>query len=165
MINKLSSEKGITGIDLTISLIIITLFISIITALSANVTTSLTSKKRLEIATNCMTDIMEMIDSIEYSKIAISENQDENKIMDIASGSFFDGTFESEIKEILQKDEYKILSVDIEKENCKPDGEEEDLLKKITVYVKYKVNNKEEVIKVTRLKPKYDIDLEEIYTN
>jgi len=159
MINKLKSEKGITGIDLTVSLIIITLFISIIVALSANLSTSLASKRRLEVATNCMTEIMEKLDEIDYESVVISSTESENTITDIANRTFTAGTFEAEVKEILSKDEYKILTVDIYKEGYLPEGENLDLVKKVTVKIKYKINNKEEKIEFTRLKTKYNVEL------
>jgi len=154
MLNKLKSEKGITGIDLTISLILISIFLSIIVALSMNVSTSLSSKNRVDIASDCITEIMEKIDSMEYANVEIVDNRtielDENYDTESLSKN---------IQDILKKEKYNILTIRVNAENYKPEGEVQDLLKKVTVTIIYKLNNENEQIQVTRLKPKYNVDL------
>jgi len=88
MLNNVKSQKGITGIDISISILIIMLFISIISGLIISVSTSITSKKCLEIATNCMTEIMEKIDEIDYGEIDISDNENENIIDNIKENMY-----------------------------------------------------------------------------
>lgn len=168
MLNKLKSEKGITGIDITVSLIVITMFISILTALSLNVSSSLTSKKMLEKATSCMKEIMEKVDELDYNSVEIINDFEPIKSFD----EYYtdeDGSheFREEIQNILfQKDEndkfkYNRLSVYPKVEDYKPEGETASLIKKVTIKIIYNLNNKEEVIEVTRLKTRYNIDLEE----
>jgi len=178
MLNKLKSEKGITGIDLSVSLIVITLFISIIVSLSMNVSTSLLSKKSLEIATNCMTAIMEKVDSMDYDKVEVTDGFETiTRVGDYGATI----NFKNEIKGILnEKDEegnfkYDILTVELKvedyvPENIKTEAEEKNkkvasLTKKVTVIINYKTNNKNEPpIEVTRVKSRYNIDLTESIT-
>ena len=90
MFKKLKSEKGITGVDVSISIIIIMLFLSIIIAASMNVSTSLASKRRLEIATNCMTEIIEKIDEMDYDIVKINPNNSTNNTTINPDGTYED---------------------------------------------------------------------------
>lgn len=194
MLNKIKSQKGITGIDLSISIIIIMLFISIIAALSINVSTSLTSKGRLDVATNCMTEIMEKVDKIDYSYVEES-NKDENDEYVFLTIKNIDNENENiayvnnanpskltnEIAGILEKNsDYSILSVYLKVEDYKPEVSptptpitspaptatpSPSLVKKVTVKIIYKLNNQDETIEVTRLKTIYNVDLEETTTS
>jgi len=173
MLNKLKSEKGITGIDLTISIIIIMMFVSIIAAASMNISSSLTSKRRIEIVTDFMTEAMENLDSMEYDKIYISKTKDENNISNVKELEDINDTdnkynFEKELINILNNNEnYNILTVGVVKEayvpsDYVPENEGDtppDLIKKITLEIKYKINNNDETISVTRLKTRYNVDL------
>lgn len=163
MINKLKSQKGITGIDLTLSLILIMIFISIIASLSLNASTSLASKRRLELLSNCITQIMEKLDGIPYENVVISDTESENTVSNIKqsnTNNYSENTFEHEVQKILNnKEEYKIFAIDIVKEKYIPEGEVDDLVKKITIKITYNLNNQDEKIEVTRLKTKYNVDL------
>lgn len=161
MLNKLKSEKGITGVDVSISIIIIMLFLSIIIAASMNVSTSLASKRRLEIATNCMTEIIEKVDEMDYDNVEIisdpvSINNNE---------TYADNTLKKEVQTILKDEEknYDILKVELKVENHYPQGETDkvDIVKKVTVKIIYELNNKEEFLEVTRVKPRYNVNLED----
>ena len=167
MIKTLKSEKGIAGIDLTISIIIIMLFVSIIATLSMNVSTSLTSKKRIEIATNCMTEIMEKVDSMSYENV--EEITDFETILPAEIESPI--SLKENVQNILWEEEleekkgYHILQVQLktekyEPENYTPDIEDDtspDLVKKVTVKITY---NEDEALEVTRLKTRYNVNLE-----
>jgi len=185
MIKKLKNQKGITGIDLTISIIIIMMFISIIAALSMNLSTSLASKRRLDAATNCMTEIMEKLDEIDYSYVHETKDEDDkyvfftiknidNKDENITYNSELDPTnLNNEIAGIIENNpDYRILSAYLKVENYtsdnwkteNPDEQAPDVLKKVTVQITYKLNNENETIEITRLKPRYNVDLEETTT-
>jgi len=174
MLNKLKSQKGITGIDLTISLIVIMLFVSIIATLSVKVSSSLASKRRIDIATNCMTEIIEKLDSMSYTDVELIQDfekvigpeetyqEEEGKIYELRKA----------VQTILsQKDEndeykYSILQQEVEQgvelkvETYVPNDYTEenppDLVKKVTVKITYLLNNKPEEIEVTRLKTRYN---------
>lgn len=175
MFNKLKSQKGITGIDLSISLIIIMLFVSIIAVLSMNASSSLASKRRLELATNCMTEIMEKLDSMSYADVEIIESFEtifspEETYTDENNGEHI---LRESVQTILaQKDEnneykYGILQVELKVKGYVPNDytvesgdTAPDLIKKVTVRITYKLNNEPEVVEVTRLKTRYNVDLD-----
>lgn len=158
MINKLKSEKGITGIDLTISLIIITLFISIIVALSMNVSTSLASKKRIEIATNCMKEIMEKIDGMSYENVEEIAEFELIQHVKVENPSTLKEHMQNIV--IAEGKNYDILEVKLKTEKYTPNLEDDtqpDLVKKVTVKITY---NEDEPLEVTRLKTRYNVNLE-----
>lgn len=168
MINKLKSQKGITGIDLTISIIIIMLFISIITLLAVNVSTSLSAKRRVDLATECMTKIMEQIDKIDYNNVEIVDTTQvssgstytASSLLESVKTIVFNTTLDSKWQDYDISNYGDILNVSISAENYLPEGETEDLLKKVTVKIGYRVNKKDETIEVSRLKPKYEVEFE-----
>lgn len=166
MINKLKSQKGITGIDLTVSIIIIMLFISIITLLAVNVSTSLSAKRRVDLATECMTKIMEQIDKIDYNNVEIVDTTQvssgstytASSLLESVKTIVFNTTLDSKWQDYDISNYGDILNVSISAENYLPEGETEDLLKKVTVKIGYRVNKKDETIEVSRLKPKYEVE-------
>ena len=164
MLNKLKSQKGITGIDLSVSIIIIMLFVSVIAALSINVSSSLASKRRLEIASNCMTKIMETVDEMDYNNV---EEISDFWAIDVSANYTATGYgLRQAVQTILNNEEenYDILSVYLKVENYVPSDyapeTAPDLVKKVTVKITYKLNNQDETIEVTRIKPRYNVDLE-----
>lgn len=158
MFNKLKTQRGITGIDITISIIIIMLFISIIATLSINISTSVASKERMNLATECISKIMEELDRLEYDNIEIISNFETIK----TNVGYSSNTLKQAVKEILLEEDagYDVLDVSIKTENWYAEGKTTDLLKKLTVKVTYKLNQKDQTIEVSRLKPKFTIDLE-----
>lgn len=168
MFNKLKSQKGISGIDLTISIIIIMLFISLIALLAINVSTSLSAKRRVDLATECITKIMEEIDKIDYSSVEIINDTELAESATYAASSLreaiknivFNNSIDPKWQEYGISNYGDILTVSIKTENYLPEDETQDLLKKVTVKVKYRLNKKDETIEVSRLKPKYEVDFE-----
>ena len=77
---KMKNNSGITGVDITISIIILVLFISLITNMFYNV--GITSKKvsRKSEATYLAIQVIEALKQIEYDQLPLGETE-ENKNM------------------------------------------------------------------------------------
>ena len=72
---RIKSEKGITGIDITVSIILITLFVTIIATLIYMVHTISTSMERRAEATNCAINIIEGLKAHDFDTL---ENENTN---------------------------------------------------------------------------------------
>lgn len=128
MKNKILDNKGITGIDLSISLIVLTIFSGLIISLMSSI-----YKNSLEIqkGSNAMayaTMILEKVDEKSFNQV------DEN----------FIATLENEIK---IDDGYTV-------EIISADDIEEGLLKKVVLKVSYDINGEEKSILINKLKIK-----------
>ncbi len=73
---KIKSEKGITGIDITISIILITLFVTLIATLMYAIHTNSNSIERKTEATNYAINIMEGLKAHDFDTLE-NENTDE----------------------------------------------------------------------------------------
>lgn len=117
---NLKSQKGFTGIDITVAVIIITLFMSIIATVFFNLNQTAKSLERKTEATYIAIDVIEKIKALDYNEIV----QDIKAIKDIQEGA--------------KKDGY-LIDVKIEKYNNDTNNEIDDLVKTIIVKVDYKV--------------------------
>lgn len=117
---NLKSQKGFTGIDITVAVIIITLFMSIIATVFFNLNQTAKSLERKTEATYIAIDVIEKIKALDYNDIV----QDIEAIKDIQEGA--------------KKDGY-LIDVKIEKYNNDTNNEIDDLVKTIIVKVDYKV--------------------------
>ena len=142
---KLKNEKGFTLVDITVALIVLLLFMSVISVLFFNITKSSKGIERESQATYIATDIIEAYKSLDYDDVTITtaETTDPDGIT-ISDGTEING------QTITILDGY-IAKVKVE--NYIPAGETstEDLVKKITVTVKYKLaaETKEVVLETT----------------
>lgn len=129
---KLKNEKGFTGIDVTIAIIIIMLFMSLIATLFYNIVSSSKALERKTEATYIATDIMEKIKALDYDEIIVG-NYNDNNI------NYNDSTKTGILRENSQYNSTEGYSLSVNIENYVPEGEaQNDLVKTINVKVEYK---------------------------
>ena len=136
---SIKDEKGLTGVDIAISLIIITIFIAMIANLIA--ITNLTSQdaQRKSIATSYAIQEIEKIKAKGYVSDYDSKGITSEEILneeDIYNNSEFTGYH----KKISIKD-YVLIVNDTTKQK--------DVVKEITVEISYKLGNKEKNVKIS----------------
>lgn len=133
-------EKGITGIDIAISIIVITIFIAMIANLIMNINLNSKDTERKTIAISYAIQEIERIksqgyiDSYENKGIDAEDVIQENDIND--NNKKFTGYH----KKILVKD-YKLIQNDSTKQ--------ENLVKEITVEISYKLGNKDKTVSLS----------------
>lgn len=135
----IKEEKGVTGIDISISLIVITIFISMIASLIANININAEDTQRKTKATSYAIQEIEKIRALGYSTEYEGKGINEEEILkeeDILENQSFTGYH----KKILIKD-YVLISNDNTKEA--------NLVKEITVEISYKLAGKEKNIKIS----------------
>lgn len=136
---KIKQEKGITGIDIAISVIIITIFIAIIAVLTFNIQKNNEEIKRKSEATSYAIDIIEQIKINGFSKLPAKGT---NKIEGFADGYIIgeDGKATSYYQEITVKDYSEITG--------NPETLPE-IIKLVTVKVSYKSGNETQSVEIT----------------
>ncbi len=130
---KIKSESGVTGIDISVAIIIILLFVGLITTLIYNYTQNSKEIERKSTATYMIIDILEYAKNSGYDTIDQEtmnnyiNNQDENNK--------------------FNKPGYKV--------NCEVQSSTdlfgqgaEDVMKKVTAKVQYSVNGKEQALDI-----------------
>lgn len=133
-------EKGITGIDIAISIIVITIFIAMISNLIVNINLNSKDTERKTIAISYAIQEIEKIksqgylDSYENKGIETEDIIQENDINDN------DGNFTGYHKKILIKD-YTLIQNDNTKQK--------NLVKEITVEISYKLGNKDKTVNLS----------------
>ena len=128
---NLEKENGVTGVDIAISIAIIMIFVSVIASLFYNVSSESTNLKRRAQATEYAIQEIENLKAKTMDDIAnneLSYEIPETNPEEIAPG----------YNKSVKIEDYKELKGD--------DGIEENIIKKITVTVSYKVNGKSESI-------------------
>jgi hypothetical protein len=149
---NLKENKGFTQADIVISIVILMLFTTLVSSLFYNSYVSSMKSKRHSEATIYLTKIFESIELISYDNL---ENEIINVINKIDENKLSGTIVESGNTQISLSTPYK-AEVEIKKYN-EMDGntDKEDLVKLITVTIKYKSkNDKEETITAKRLKTK-----------
>ena len=127
------SEKGVTGIDITVSIIIITLFIGIIATLMFNINSSSGGIGRKSEATNYAITEIEKIKAQDFNTL---NNKEE-------SGYIEDTPYYKTIK--IQ--DYKYLN----NSNINDEKIQEDILKKLTVEISYKTGKNIETVSLSTI--------------
>lgn len=157
---KIKNNKGITGVDITIAIVILTLFISLITSMFYNVSVIGKAVNRKSEATYIAVQVIEAVKQLGYEKLPkgyVEEADLEDKAEEEAEVANTTINFddlntlleENGITKITIKNGY---SVDIIVENyrkIKDDLTLEDILKRITVTVNYKEKNKEQSVELS----------------
>lgn len=143
---KIKNNKGLTGVDVTIAVIILTIFVSLIANMFYNVSQIGNAVNRKSEATYVAVQIIEAMKQVNYDDLPTGLTEDTTAIN------------LEKLNELLT-DENKIVlkngySVDINVENYKKikgetEGEElEDILKRVTVTVKYNEKAKEQTVEL-----------------
>ena len=120
---KIKNEKGITGIDITVSILVITIFISLIGVLIFNIDSQSKSIERRTEAAYQAVNLIEEIKGMTIEELeALSEDE---------KNGYINGTSYTKKIEIV---DYK----DLTEENQNDDTIQSGILKKVTVTVLYK---------------------------
>lgn len=143
---KFRSEKGFTGIDITVAIIVILLLMSIISILFFNITKSSKSIDRKSEATFLATTIIEDIKAQEYDNLAIT-----NGFVNVKDYSYSNNNKVSVVANNEIKDGYTTtLNVYTYVPDSVTDRTEvNDLVKVITVKVEYKLGNEVKDVELT----------------
>ncbi len=138
----LKKEEGITGIDITIAIILITIFISIIATLFYNIQKTSTELERETIATSYAVEIIEEIKALGFGQLP---NVDEgtNQITGYEDKYIEDNGKDTPYYQTIRVEDYSEIN---ESEEIEP-----DMVKKVTVTISYKVNNKDKDITLSTL--------------
>ena len=136
-------EKGFTTVDMTIAILVMIIFVSIMTSVLYSVSVSTTEGKRSAAALNYAVDIFETIGELDYNNVSGAEiaKRLERQGMTITINS--GGTTQGKIGEFYD------YTLRIE------DTFGDDYVKLITLTMKYKVSAKnEETLEMQRIKAK-----------
>lgn len=125
----ISNNKGVTGIDLTVAIIILTLYTGIIVTLMSNTYRTSTEIQMGANAMSYATMVLEKVDEKAYEEI------DNNFVTKLKSSG-----------EVQMNDNY---TVEISTNEL-----EENMFKKVQVSVKYNLNGEEKSIVINKLKIK-----------
>lgn len=125
----ISNNKGVTGIDLTVAIIILTLYTGIIVTLMSNTYRTSTEIQMGANAMSYVTMVLEKVDEKAYEEI------DNNFVTKLKSSG-----------EVQMNDNY---TVEISTNEL-----EENMFKKVQVSVKYNLNGEEKSIVINKLKIK-----------
>lgn len=144
---KIKNNKGLTGVDVTIAVIILTIFVSLIANMFYNVSQIGNAVNRKSEATYVAVQIIEAMKQVNYDDLPTGLTEDTTAIN------------LEKLNELLIDEDKIVLkngySVDINVENYKKikgekEGEElEDILKRVTVTVKYNEKAKEQTVELT----------------
>lgn len=139
---NIKNNKGITGVDITIAIIILALFVSLITSMFYNVTIIGRTVNRKAEAVYIAIQVIEAAKQIGYDELPKGETDETTSL------TLEELNTKLEENAITLKNGY---SVDIKVENyrkIKGDLTLEDILKRITVTVNYKEQNKEQSVEL-----------------
>lgn len=126
--NRLKNNKGITGIDLTISIIVLTIFAGLIVGLMVNNYNVAIEIQKGANAMSYATMILEKVDQKAYEKVTNNFVQELGDEISINS----DYTVNLEVNQ----------------------ADDKDYVKRVTVKVTYTVNNEEKSLEIRKLKIK-----------
>lgn len=136
---SIKEEKGLTGVDIAISLVVITIFIATIANLIANINLNSKSMERKSIATSYAVQETEKLKAkgyvSDYDGKGIS-SEETIKDEDIYSNSEFTGYH----KTVTIKDYILIVNDSTKQKN---------IVKEVTTDISYKVGNKEENVSIS----------------
>ena len=132
-------EKGLTGLDIAISIVVITIFIAMIANLIANINLNTQDIKRKSTATSYAIQEIEKVKAQGYIDDYNSKGIDSEDVLkdeDIYSNSEFSGYH----KKVTIKD-YVLVK------NNK--NKKQDIVKEITVEISYKLGGKDKKVTIT----------------
>lgn len=151
------SNKGYTGADISIALIILLIFIPTIGAIIFNITLANNNTKRKVNAMNFATSILEIAKETDYDKLKLENTEEKEEFLDKINEKF---GITSENGEFSLKDEnntsYKVKVtitkyIDTEEYASSHDStdEKKDLVKTITTEVEYPIGNETKKVNVS----------------
>lgn len=134
------SEKGMTGIDIAISIVIITIFIATIGNLIVNINLNSKNIERRNIAISYAIQEIEKIKAQGYIEIYNDKGLRQEDLIKQEDIKDKNGRFSGYNKNILIKDYTLIVNDNTKMAN---------ILKKITVKISYKIGNKEQNVEIS----------------
>lgn len=139
---NVKNEKGITGIDITLSVILITIFIGILTTISHNIENNVKQVNRQAEALDYAITSIEELKALDFSQLPTVGNR---KITGFEDGYITDSQGKA-------TPYYKTTTVQDYKEiNASAEAE---VVKKVTVEILYKFQNKNKSITLSAIKVK-----------
>lgn len=155
-IKNLKKSNGFAASDALIAILIITLFTGIIASLLYNIYLSNASLKRMSKANGYIIDVFEYIDKVYYDEVS------KDKLIKYFNEKYYykdDGITPNEDAEVMAGSNEDIINspfkviIDIQNYNSIEGNEDKlDLVKEITMTVKYKLGNKEQEITLKKIK-------------
>ena len=124
----ISNNKGITGIDLTIGIIVLSIFSGVIISLMVNTYSKVVEIRKSANAMAYATIILEKVDEKAYEKVT------DNFVQELGD-------------EILINSDYTVNFKVVQ-------ADDNDYVKRVTVKVTYTVNNEEKSLEIRKLKIK-----------
>jgi len=153
--DRLKQNKGFTAIDLSIAVVIIIVFVSLIAILFFNSQVSSNNVKRNTLANKYVTDVLSAIDYIDYNSVENSNNF-LNKISEYMQDKIVNNNLSIKINDYsIETTKPYNMNIIVENYNEKIGNQnKEDFVKEITVIIKYKKgsNGEYEDITVRRIK-------------
>ena len=146
---KIKEEKGITGIDITLAVILISIFLAVILTIFTTIQKNSTKLSR---ETEAMYYAIETIENIKSQEFSILPKKVTNKIQGI-----------TELEDGYIKDNqgnstpyYRTITVQDYSELEGKDGKISEILKKVTVQISFKDQNKNKEVVLSTVKVKED---------
>lgn len=136
----IKGERGVTGIDIIVSLIILTIFISLIANLIANINSNTKDTELKSKATVYAVDEIEKIKNQGYINEYDNKGISKEDIIDEKDINDEKNNFTGYHKKITIKD-YVLIKNDLSKTS--------NLVKQITVEISYKVRNKDKSVQIS----------------
>lgn len=143
---NVKSQKGFTGIDITIAIIVITLFVSIISVVFYNITISSKKIERKTEATYIAQDVIEKIKALNYDDVIETEGTEPVEISEykksdtlIIDNKEYDSAYTIEIK----------VKKYVPNSNGQENNDSNDLVKIVNVNVLYKIGKEVENVELT----------------
>ena len=136
----IKEEKGLTGIDIAISIIIITIFIATIGNLIVNINLNSKNAERKSVATSYAIQEIERLKAQGYVDVYNDRGIEEEEVIiqkDIADD---EGNFTGYQKKVFIKD-YVLIQDDNTKIS--------NIVKEVTVQISYKIGNKEQNVEIS----------------
>lgn len=139
---NVKNEKGITGIDITLSVILIAIFIGILTTISYNIQNNEKQASRQAEALNYAIETIEEIKSLDFSELPTVGN---SKITGFADGYITDS---------VGKATPYYRTVTVQDYNEINSNSESEVVKRVTVEISYKYQNESKSITLSTIKGK-----------
>ena len=139
---KIRSEKGITGIDITLSVILIAIFIGILATLSLNIQNNTKQAERNAEALNYAISTIEKVKSLSFSDLPTAGNSKITGLEDVY-------IIDSDGKNTPY---YRTVTV---QDYTELDGNsclKAEIVKRVTVEISYKYQNKNKTITLSTIK-------------
>lgn len=157
MLKNWKSQKGYTGIDVAISISILSIFILIISTIFANIYVQYTEAQRDSVAMSYLTSTSELIDKMYYQHVYIEEPEDpadnenlgKRLIAIFGPNTSITRNSAAHKLEAIISNNYKITII-INKHN--PEGA--DLVKNVDIEVSYKIGEANKSLKINKVKAK-----------